>query len=119
MELMSVLPATVLGYTAFHLTKYPHGKVGKKLPKIKVRGIELSPSIKLNLKDHTIHFHHWMNLAILLAISVPMTGTLWDSAFAKAFMIGGIVQGLTFPDANKVVYRKHQELRKKAIRYIS
>ncbi len=106
MELMSIVPATVLGYTAFHLTKYPHGKVGKKLPKVKVKGIELSPSIRLNLKNHTIHFHHWMNLAILLAISVPMTGTLWDSAIAKSFMVGGIIQGLTFSDANKIIYKK-------------
>ncbi len=105
---MSIVPATVLGYTTFHLTKYPHGKVGKKLPKLKLKAIELSPSLKLNFRNHTIHFHHWMNLAILLAISVPMTGTLWDSNIAKSFLVGGIIQGLTFPDASRIIYRKKQ-----------
>ena len=103
---MSILPATVLGYTTFHLTKYPNGKFGKKLPNLKLKAIELSPSIRLNIREHTIHFHHWMNLAILLAISVPMTGALWDSVFAKAFLVGGIVQGLTFPDRRKIYYKK-------------
>lgn len=112
MELMSIVPATVLGYTTFHLTKYPHGRVGKKLPKVKLKAIELSPSFKLNFRNHTIHFHHWMNLMILLAISVPMTGFFWDSAFAKAFMVGGIVQGLTFKDRNKIIMRKAEIIHK-------
>ena len=108
---MSIVPATVLGYTTFHLTKYPHGKVGKKLPKLKLKAIELSPSFKLNIRSHTIHFHHWMNLTILLAISVPMTGVFWDSAFAKAFMIGGIVQGLTFKDRSKIIHKNIKTLK--------
>lgn len=106
MELFSIVPSAIAGYTAFHLTKYPNGKVGKKLPKVRIKNIELSPSIRLNIKDHTIHFHHWMNLAILLLISIPMTGSLWDSAFTKAFLVGGIVQGLTFPDRKKIIYKK-------------
>jgi len=108
MELISIVPATVLGYTAFHLTKYPHGKVGKKLPKVKIKALEFSPSFKINMRNHTIHFHHWMNLAILLAISVPMTGTFWDSSIAKAFMVGGIIQGLTFKDASQIILKKAQ-----------
>jgi hypothetical protein len=108
MDFISMLPSAIAGYTTFHLTKYPNGKVGKKLPTVKIKNIEISPSIRLNLRDHTIHFHHWMNLAILLLISVPMTGSLWDSALTKAFLVGGIVQGLTFPDRQKIIYKNNK-----------
>ena len=107
MEILSYLPAAVLGYLAFSLTKHPHGKIGKKLPEVKTGPVQISPSIKLHAFGRTIWMHHWLNLAILLAISIPVNWGLLDHSIAKGFMLGGILQGLTFSDALQIVTKKN------------
>lgn len=106
MEILNFLPATAAGFTAFHLTKFPHGRIGKRLPNIKFHRFQFSPTIKVDAFGKKIHMHHWMNLLILLAISVPMTNAVLDNPTFRAFIAGGVIQGLTFSDRLKII---HQE----------
>jgi hypothetical protein len=46
-----------------------------------------------------------MNLSIILVITIIMGGGLLDSLFPKGLLLGGIIQGFTFPDWKKIVTR--------------
>src|SRR5688572_19916059 len=103
MEFLGYLPAAVAGYYAFHLTSHPKSKLRGKIPHVKVSRVQVSPSIRLYAFGRTIWMHHWLNLAILLAISIPLNIGLLDHSVMKGFMVGGILQGLTFSDAMQIV----------------
>jgi hypothetical protein len=109
MEVFSALAASIAGFTAFHLTRHPSGKIGKKLPEIKYKRVEISPSIKLHFMGRTIWLHHWLNLSIILIISIFVTNGFLDYTVTKGFLVGSIIQGLTFPDASKVIFKASLE----------
>lgn len=106
METLSLLSATLLGYLTFHLTRYPSGKVGKKLPQLKFKAIQISPHIKIYSKGRIIHMHHWLNLSLLILLSLFVTNPWLDSYFTRSFLAGGIIQGLSFPDFRNIVYKQ-------------
>lgn len=106
MEFLLALPATLLGYATLRLTSNPQGKLRNKLPAYKLGFLQISPEIKIHAFDTTIHFHHWVNLSILLVLSIYLSYGILDTMFAKAFLIGGILQGLRYPDRHKIIYRK-------------
>jgi hypothetical protein len=105
MEVINVFMASFLGFVTFHLTHSEKGRIGKKLPEIKVSRIQFSPSIKLELMGRTIWFHHWFNFTILIIISLFVTNAFLDSAIIRSFLAGGILQGLSLPDAHRFVHR--------------
>lgn len=107
MEIAHLVPAGVASYTFFKFVTNPQGKINKKLPRVKLKTFELSPEIRINIGKRSIHMHHWVNLSILLAISIPATGALFDSSIMKALMVGGILQGLTYPDAKQIIKFKN------------
>lgn len=95
-----VLPflASVLGYFVSHLISSPKSKINKKLPLIKIKGVEFMPSIKVTVRGRIIHFHHWFNFTIILCISVFVTSAVLDSWLTRGFLMGGVLQGLRFSD---------------------
>lgn len=104
MEILTFLPGAAVSAVLFHYFTHPNSKVKKRIPALKISRIQLTPNIRLNLLGKTIHFHHWLNLSILLAISIPAGGLL-DYHFTKGFLIGGIAQGLLYPDAGRLIYK--------------
>lgn len=99
-----VLPflSSVAGYAVSHLISNPKSKINKKLPTIKIKGVEFMPSIKISVKGRIIHFHHWFNFTLLLCISVFVTSALLDSWLTRGFLMGGVVQGLRFSDRSVI-----------------
>src|SRR3989344_95985 len=69
MEILSILPATSLGYFTLKATTHPSSKIRKKMPNFKLRRLQFFPIIRINLFGRAIHFHHWMNFSLLLALS--------------------------------------------------
>ena len=106
MELLTVLATALLGFLTFHLTKYPNGKVGKRLPEFKFKAIQISPSIKIHGRGRTIHMHHWINFSILIIISLFIANPFLDHQFTRSFLAGGIIQGLSFADFKNVIYKQ-------------
>lgn len=52
-------------------------------------------------EDIRIHVHHWIILLIILLFA--------KNIYLQGFCVGGILQGLTFPDWHRIVYRKNKK----------
>ncbi len=105
MEVLTAFTASYLGFLTFHLTKHPTGKLGKKLPEIKYKRVQISPSIKIHLFGRTIWIHHWLTFSLLILASMFITNAFLDNYFTRSFLAGGIVQGLSLPDYRKIVIK--------------
>lgn len=105
MELLNYLPASALSFAFFHFTSRDESKVKNRLPKVKISKVEVSPNIKIYFKNRVIHMHHWLNLSILLAISIPVHNALLDAQFTKGLFMGGILQGILLPNSGKIFYK--------------
>lgn len=81
-------------------------KINNKLPYIKIRFIQISPNVKILLKNRTIHIHHWLTYTIILVITLTVNFGYLESLFSNGFLIGGIIQGLSFSDWKKIIYPK-------------
>ena len=104
MEYLSLVPATALGYLTLKATTHPKSKLRKRMPDIKIKRLQVFPVIKLDMFGKKIHFHHWMNFSIILAISGITSVAVLDHMFTRGLLIGGIIQGLTLPKGHRKVF---------------
>ena len=104
MEILSIVPATALGYLTFRATTHPQSKIRRKLPSLSVKRLQLFPMIRLNIFGRRIHFHHWANFSMLLAISGVTSFAVLDHYITRGLLIGGIIQGLTLPSGSRKVF---------------
>lgn len=105
MDLLSFVPGTFLGFTLFKYLSNPKHKTARLLPNIKLWRFELSPCFKIRVMGRIVHFHHWLNLSLILTISLFINLGLFDYLFTRGVMVGGIMQGLTFPDFRRIIYK--------------
>lgn len=76
------------------------------MPNIKVKRLQVFPVIRVNMFGRWVHFHHWMNFSLLLALSGVMSIGILDHVFLRGMLLGGIIQGLTLPgDHRKIIYK--------------
>ncbi len=59
-------------------------------------------SLKIQIKKYTIHFHHWFVSALIILI---LTLLNFYNYFIYGILTGIIVQGLTYEDFYKLVYK--------------
>lgn len=105
MELIAFLPGAIAAIPTMHYLTHPN-KLKNRIPKIKVSRFELSPNIRISFRGRQIWLHHWLNFAILLGVSIPVTNGILDAHFTKGFLMGGILQGLLYPDRYKFIIPK-------------
>lgn len=106
MDLLTFLPATFLGFTLCkYLSDERSSKIARKIPRLRLWRLELSPSIRVFVRGRVVHLHHWVSLSLILSITFFVNMGLLDYVFTKGLMVGGIVQGLTFPDFKQIIYR--------------
>lgn len=106
MEYLSLLPATAFGYLTFRATTHPKARIRKKLPNIRVKRVQVFPVLRVNIFGRVIHFHHWINLSILLALSGLTQIGILDHSIVRGILLGGIIQGLRLPkEHRKIIYR--------------
>lgn len=106
MEILSILPATALGYLTFRATTHPNARFRKKLPNLTVKRVQIFPVLRVYMFGRVFHFHHWVNCSILLAISAFSSIAILDAVFTRGLLLGGIIQGLTLPRGHRhPVYR--------------
>lgn len=60
-------------------------------------------SLKFNIKEYTIHFHHWFIATLILIILILLN---FYNDIIYGILIGLIIQGLTYKDFYKVIYFK-------------
>lgn len=107
MDILFLLPATILGFLTLKFTTHPHSRIKRKMPRVKVKNVQLFPEITVHIKGKIIRFHHWFNFSVILIISLFITSSLLDAVFTRGFLIGGILQGLSFPD-RKIIFDKKE-----------
>jgi len=96
---------SIIGFFLSYLIAHPNSPLNKHLPKIDLKIIQLSPSVKIILRKRTIHLHHWMYSSILLVITITLGGGILDTLYSKGFLLGGIVQGITFSDWKQIIVK--------------
>lgn len=97
MELILTALSFLGGYFSWKMTSTPGSRINRRVPRIKIKNVQFLPSCIITVKGRIIHLHHWVYLTLLFCIS--FVGSGWfDSWTMRSFMIGGVVQGLRFPD---------------------
>jgi hypothetical protein len=93
--------ATLVGYLFFHHTS--SSEPGGKNKFDQRFGLETSLKFPVylskNSKKWVVHIHHWL-WCLFCTLFYPKTLIYY-------FCLGGLVQGLTYPDWYQVVYNEH------------
>ena len=108
MQVLYSLIALLISFKICNILTHPDSKIRRRTPSIKIKRLEILPSIRIFVKGRFIHFHHWMNFSILFVISILIGGSILDSWLTRGILLGGIIQGLTIPSptARKIIYSK-------------
>lgn len=97
--------AGAFGYFIFNLLSHPGSTIKNKLPHIKIKWIQIMPNVRIHVRGRVIFLHHWMNLTIVFVISIIVNQGFLDLISTKGIIVGGIIQGLTYPDWKKIIAR--------------
>lgn len=106
MQYLGFLLSSLVGFLVSSLISHPNSKFNRHLPHVKIKFFQISPRLKIVLRKRVINLHHWMNFSIILVITITVGWGLLDNLFSKGFLVGGIIQGFTFPDWKQIVHKK-------------
>ena len=95
MNILVLFGSSVFGYFLVSLI------AGKK-----VQEIGRVKSLKVKVKNHVFHIHHWFGSGIILGNLVAIN---WYNAVVYGLLIGFIIQGLTYKDFYKIIYRRNRD----------
>ena len=110
-ELITFTLAIMLGYYFFLYFSHPDKKK-HKIPRLQIWRIEILPNIRIHSKSRIYHIHHWANLMIVCAVAALMFVNFESMQFLiviSGFALGGIIQGLRYPDRFQFRHRKTLE----------
>lgn len=107
MQALYTLAAALGSFALCEILTHPNAKIRKKSPNIRIKWLELMPSIRILTRKRVIHIHHWVHLSLLLVVSfVFIQDGILSTWTAKGAMLGGVLQGLRFPDRG-IVYPRN------------
>ena len=92
--------SVLAGYVVFLYLSHPDKKKNK-VPHLRIGNIEILPNLKIHFRNKTYHVHHWLLLSILTAFVLSSVEWLNHLMMLKGVAIGGILQGLRYPDRFK------------------
>jgi hypothetical protein len=95
--------SVIAGYYFFLYLSHP-SKKKNRLPKIGIWNIEFLPNFRLHIGSKTYHLHHWFILALLILIPFLLTERFIYPTVFKGILVGGIFQGLRYPNRFKFRY---------------
>ena len=102
-----------LGYVLFLYLTHPEKKK-HKIPQLRIWKIELMPNVRIHSRSKIYHIHHWVILTLVTAITLLNYEGFQYLTFITGVAIGGIIQGLRYPDRFK--FRHSQTLNKNQIK---
>lgn len=100
-----------IAYSLFRLISRPKSRV-RILPEKRIKNIHVLPNIKIARRDKEYHLHHWINAAFLYSFYLMKKRRFTGSKFFHGFMLGTILQGLTYKDRFKVIRPKLVDMQK-------
>lgn len=106
MNYLLFMISIILGFIFNRSLSKDGSKLNRKLPLIKIRFIQFCPSIKIHIGSRYIHVHHWLTYSIVLIVTLTLNAGVFDTLFSKGLLVGGILQGLTFPDWKTIIVKK-------------
>ncbi len=102
---ISFLATFILGYALSLYISRPIEKNGRRcpnrLPSFRIKNIEILPNLRIHIGSKTYWLHHWFYLTVItlgLFVAVDSFAHLLP---VKGAAIGGIFQGLRYPDRFK------------------
>ncbi len=93
---MITLPLILSAILGFTITELISGRLEGHRPKI-------GNSIRIKVKEYTFHVHHWLYASAALIVLPSSTE---HKTIIEAFLVGVIIQGLTYKDFYKVIYKE-------------
>lgn len=94
-------------YLSVYISK-PVEKNGRhlpnRLPTVRIGNIEILPCIRIHYRNKTYWFHHWFYLSVIVVGALVLYDNILHYTTAKAAAgaaVGGIIQGLRYPDRFK------------------
>jgi len=99
-----------IGYFLFLVFSHPNKKK-HSLPRVRYKNIELLPNFKIHFRTRTYHLHHWLLLSILTVGTLYVFDSFQHLMFVKGVAIGGIIQGLRYPDRFKFSHPRFPKAR--------
>lgn len=105
---LTFIISIVIGYFLFLYLSHPEKKKDK-LPKISIGNLDLSPNIRVHIGSKTYWFHHWFLLSLLIGIPIIVQEDFQMPMIIKGVIVGGILQGLRYPDRFKFRYPRLKE----------
>jgi hypothetical protein len=72
-----------------------------RLPTVRVRNLELLPNLRIHIGQRTYWLHHWLYLLIFTVVIFVTYDSFSHLIAVKGAAIGGILQGLRYPDRFK------------------
>ena len=95
--------SAILGYFSFYYLSHPERKK-HRVPKIGVWNIEFLPNFRLHIGSKTYHLHHWFLFALIILLPILLREDFSYPMVFKGVLVGGILQGLTYPNKFKFRY---------------
>ena len=78
--------------------------VKRRVPSIRIKWIQFTPNLKINLHSYEIHIHHWIHILVIYITLTVYPGNLLDSHMAiQGFLLGGVGQGLLYRDRFSII----------------
>jgi hypothetical protein len=109
--MQSLLLFAIFILVGYYLSTYiskPVHKNGEKLPNrlplVRFRNIEILPCVRIHFRNKTYWFHHWFYLSVITVGAFLIYDNIIHYTSAKVAAgaaMGGIIQGLRYPDRFK------------------
>jgi hypothetical protein len=97
------------GFVVFWLTSNDKSPLKAKFPEKKLKNIAFLPNIKIIKEDKHIHLHHWLNITSIYALLYWKKRQLLGNKLLNGFLIGSILQGLSYDDRFSFVYKPEEK----------
>lgn len=101
-NIVKLFVGLIAGFSFFTVSSHQKSPVYKKLPKKKLKNISYLPNIKIQSEKENYHVHHWMLFSALYAPFILIRRL--RSKFLHGFLIGSIIQGLSYKDRFRIKY---------------
>jgi hypothetical protein len=105
MEAFEGILSAVAGFWFYTIFTHPNKHLNHKIPKIKLKAIEILPNLRIKFKKDMIWVHHWISLSILLAVLSYKVADVTHLLMVKGFILGGAIQGMTFKDRFNILVK--------------
>jgi hypothetical protein len=103
---METIFSIIASFLFFHFTTRPKSKIGKKMPRTKIKRVQIFPSFHVEARNKVVHVHHWMIFTPLLIAAQTILKNIgfFQSDILQGLMLGGIFQGLMYEDSFKFIH---------------